>query len=619
MSKLVIVESPNKIKTIASYLGSDFKVLASVGHVVNLSTSGSYGLGIDTQTWEPKYKIDSDKKKIVSELKKAASQSSLVLIATDADREGEAIGASLVELLGIQDKYQRIRYNEITASAILEAIDKPTTINQDLVNSQKTRRMMDRIIGFRFSKLLNTKIKNAPTNPSAGRVQSVALKLVVDREKEIQAFIPYQYFNLLAHAGEQQLKYFNRDNPNPEWIDLNDINSILDDLADVKQVRVYHKKIYTKKEAQISPLKQSMVFRKLSSHSAGSVSLSLQRLYEGFGDQGLISYPRTDSTRLSQSFIDAAKIFIEGQYGSQYFAESIKGFAGDQDAHEAIRPTNLALTPEAARATYSLNDLDFKVYQLIYNTTLQALMKQPIRQVTRYEFEAKNHTFFLSGSIIIFDGYYKILKSDELPKQLPIWNEGDLVAIDRFEATAHETKPPARYSDGSLIEKLDEIRVGRPSTFASSVKILSDRLYVEKEGKTLKPTTFGTLVLEQLLKISPEIINVDYTAKVEDDLDQIALGQINYKDNLTTFWANIEQVIGKAEHLEQKEIIIEKVGQDCPQCQNDLIYRNNKKTKQRFIGCNGFPNCKFIMPDPNAKPVYRRFYNKNNNLKDKES
>lgn len=608
MSKLVIVESPNKIKTISNFLGDEFEVLASVGHVVNLATSGPYGFGINTETWEPIYKIESDKRKIVKQLKDAAKKASTVLIATDADREGEAIGASLVDLLDIKEKYQRIRYNEITATAILEAVRNPITINENLVNSQKTRRMLDRIIGFRLSKLLGSKIKNAPTNPSAGRVQSVALKLVIDREAEIVSFIPYYYFILVAQIGQFEAKYFNRSFlESPEWIPTEQIEGILSDLSDVEYLEVSKKQINKKKDPQVSPLKQATVFKKLSNYSATRVSVSLQKLYEGFGDQGLISYPRTDSTRLSQSFIDLAKIFIEKKYGIEYYSETIKGFAGDQDAHEAIRPTNLELTPNLAKEKYDLDELDFRVYQLIYNTTLQALMKQPIRQITRYEFLAKDvHNFFLSGSTIIFDGYYKILDPEEKPLELPIWSEGDKVKVDKFSHSSHQTKPPARYNDGSLIDKLDQIKVGRPSTFAVSVKILQDRLYVEKEGRSLKPTSFGELVLKQLLQVSPEIINIDYTAKIEEDLDLIAEGSINYKENLTTFWNSFQKTMEKASDIEQTVIQLEKVGQSCPECEKDLIYRNNKKTGQRFIGCSGFPNCRYMASDPNAKPVYRK-------------
>ncbi|WP_174813141.1 type I DNA topoisomerase [Mycoplasma sp. 1654_15] len=613
MSKLVIVESPNKIKTISKYLGEGYKVVASVGHVVNLKTSGTYGLGIDMQNWEPVYEVESDKKEIVKSLKEDVKNSEMVIIATDADREGEAIGHTLVDLLKIEDKYQRIKYNEITESAILQSLEHPLKIDTNLVNAQKSRRMIDRIIGFRLSNLLAAKIKNTPITPSAGRVQSVALKLVIDREKEINAFVPYHYFTISAfHNKDVEIKYYNPENENPEWVDLKDIDKIYNSLKG--NLVLVDKIIRSKKDAKITPLKQSALFKKASNWAASSVSASLQRLYEGFGDQGLISYPRTDSTRLSQTFIDSAKSYIEETFGKEYVSDSVKGFSGDQDAHEAIRPTDCSLTPELAKEKYELKDIDFKIYQIVYNTTMQAIMSVPERQITRYEFLNKEHKFYLSGSIITFDGYFKLTKADSENTDLPKWNINDEVEIEKYEKEAHQTNPPARYTDGSLIEKLDEVKVGRPSTFASSAKILQDRLYVEKQNKSLVPTAYGQITLDKLLQISPSIINTNYTAQVEEELDEIAEGNLDYKKLMSEFWENFQSVVQDSfQNVEKTQIELEKVGENCPECSSELIYRNNKKTGARFIGCSNFPNCRFIKQDPNYKPKFKRFYKKQTN------
>lgn len=420
----------------------------------------------------------------------------------------------------------------------------------------------------------------------------------------IISFIVQAFYN-----KNTEIKYYNPENENPEWVAVKDIDKIYNSLKG--KLKVVDKTIRSKKDAKITPLKQSALFKKAANYAASSVSSSLQRLYEGFGDQGLISYPRTDSTRLSQTFIDLAKSYIEEQFGKEYVSDSVKGFSGDQDAHEAIRPTDCSLTPELAKEKYDLKEIDFKLYQIIYNTTMQAIMSVPERQITRYEFLNQEHKFYLSGSIITFDGYFKLTKPDSENTNLPNWQINDEIEIEKYEKQAHHTNPPARYTDGSLIEKLDEIKVGRPSTFASSVKILQDRLYVEKQNKSLVPTNYGQITLEKLLQISPSIINANYTAQVEEELDEIAEGNLDYKKLMTNFWDNFQNVVQESmQNVEKTEIELEKVGENCPECNHELIYRNNKKTGARFIGCSNFPNCRFIKQDPNYKPKFRRFYKK---------
>ncbi|AJR12105.1 DNA topoisomerase 1 [Mesomycoplasma dispar] len=629
MEKLIIVESPNKINTISSYLDSTYKVTACVGHITNLAKTGKHGLGIDVSTWTPSYVIDKTKKKTITEIKKLAKKAKTVIIATDADREGEAIGSSLVEYLEIADKYQRIKYNEITKTAILHALENPGELNQNLINSQQTRRMLDRIIGFRLTALLKSKIKNPPKNPAAGRVQSFGLKLIVDREREIRAFKPETYFNLLIELSDEnkdtfEVNYYNskNDSKKADWINSEtDLTEIINEIKEKPYLILDKINRSEKKDPKITPLKQATVFKKMSQFSSSAVSLSLQKLYEGFGDYGLISYPRTDSTRLSQTFLEKGKEFIVKNFGENYFAKTIKGFAGDQDAHEAIRPTNLELTPELAKEKYPLTAIDFQIYQLIYRTTIEAMMEVPVRKITRLTFQSpsKKHLFTYSYSEFIFDGYYKatelpILKFKPEFKSLDQLIDTEFAVSEKFEksikSSKHETKPPAHFNDGTLIEKLDDEKVGRPSTFAVSVKKLKDHLYVDSESKSLILSEFGEIVYDNLAKISPDIIEAKFTANVEEELDLIAQGKQDYKQYLDSMWSKIENIINDAEAIEKVVMEIQSTGEKCPQCDSDLVYRYNRKTSQRFIGCSSFPKCRFLKPDPDAKKVYR-FYAKN--------
>ena len=508
MSYLVIVESPNKEKTIQKYLGKDYEVLSSVGHIVKMPAVGSEKLGIDFDNWEPIYKIEPEKKEVVEKLKKAAKKAELVFIATDPDREGEAIGENLVHFLGIENKYKRIKYNEITKAAVLRAIENPSLIDDNLVKAQKSRRMLDRIIGFRLTNLMTKKMANYPVRPTAGRVQSIALKLVVDREHEIKDFVPTKYEIIEAKINEEiSATYYDKKSKfeNKEWVNSEDARKILDSLKG--PLKVTDIKLSKKNDAKISPLKQAVLYKK-ADMSSKAVQAAAQRLYEGFGDGGLISYPRTDSTRLSEVFLATARKFVEDKYGKEYVAKDIKGFSGDQDAHEAIRPTDINLDPVSAQKKYKLSSSEAKVYSIIYYTTLRAIMTPPMREILRYELENVGYTFKLSSSKIIFDGY-AILNDKEKNKELPKFKVGEEIKVEKYFSTKHETKPPARYTDGSLIEKLDEIKVGRPSTFASTVEKILDRQFVVKENSSLKATEFGEVVLSKLTGSFPNEITED--------------------------------------------------------------------------------------------------------------
>ncbi|OYD27108.1 DNA topoisomerase-1 [Mycoplasma testudineum] len=591
MSKLVIVESPNKVKAIQKYLGDEYIVKASVGHIAKLPASGKYRLGIDLENWEPKYVVDPVKKNVVKELEKVAEKSDMVIIATDPDREGEAIGQHLVDFLKLENKHKRVRYNEITKLAISNAFKNLTDINHDLVKAQKVRRMLDRIIGFRLSNLMKYKFNNAPTNPSAGRVQSIALKLVVDREKLIDAFIPEKYFYIAAwfDSKNYSLLYLDENKGDKNWIVPNDVDLIFDKLKNEMVVSSIKKT--TRKDAKSTPFKQAAFYKKSSLSAARSQS-SAQRLFEGYGDDGLITYPRTDSTFLSQTFLEQAKEYITKKHGSEYWDGNVKVSIGDQNAHEGIRPTDLSLTPKKALEKYKLNSDDYKTYALIYENTLKAIMSQPSREYTTYNFTNGGYNFTYSQSNITFDGYFKAIGMPNIDGLVLDAKVGDVIKLRNIEKQEKFTQPPARFNDGSLIETLDNIKVGRPSTFATTVKLIKSRQYVEKNGQQLIPTQFGKEVVAKLIDGFPNIINEDYTAKVEAELDEIADGKLDYKPVMQDFWNRFDETLEFAyQNLDNTVLLPTFTGQKCPLDNGDLIFKNSKFGE--FIGCINFPNCQY--------------------------
>ncbi|TDV24076.1 DNA topoisomerase-1 [Mycoplasmopsis mustelae] len=598
MKNLVIVESPNKVKTIQKYLGDDFKVVASVGHFLKMKTDGVYGLGIDFETWEPKYSLDSTKKNIVKEIKELTKNSEHIYIATDPDREGEAIGSHLVTYFKLNDKYSRIKYNEISEEAILNALKKASPLDENLVNAQKSRRMLDRIIGFRVTNLIKNKFKNSPGLPTAGRVQSVALKLIVDREKEIEAFVPEDFYklNALDAKGQVLANYFNTKNPEDkrEWVLKDEYPEMFKYFqTSKKELKVVDIKISKRKMSAITPFKQSVLYKR-SPYSAASTQIIIQKLYEGFGDGGLISYPRTDSTRMSEGFIKKTQAFIKDKYGSNYVAENVKGVSGDQDAHEAIRITNFNLTPQLAKTTYpEMTDRELAIYTLIYNNTFQSLIAQPIRESTLFTFQNGDYLFRKSFSRVLFDGYYIINKETE-DEVNPNYKLGDVIPVDKFEFLEYQTQPEPRYNDGSLIEKLDEIKVGRPSTFASTVNIIKNRGFVVPDKSPLIPTDFGKKVSKALNDSFSEIFNEKYTAYVEEQLDKIAEHQLQKDSVMQEFWQNFELKIKDASnHMEVVVFKLHELQRPCPNCGGVLVIRSNKKG-QKFIGCKSFPTCRHL-------------------------
>ena len=619
MNNLVIVESPNKIKSLEKYLGKEFKVMASKGHVVKLPSSGEGNFGVDIVSWTPKYKIDPSKKTVIKELKEECKKAKIVYIATDPDREGEAIGENLVHFLKLEKKYKRIRFNEITKDAVQKAIDTPILIDQDLVYSQVARRILDRIIGYKLSGLMRKKIQNSQASLSAGRVQSIALKIVIEREKEIEKFVPVEYYNGFAKIEDNiELSYFfPNKTDNKEWIEPKELPSIESSLT--KKLVVDAIKVSKRNEKKFTPFKQSVLYKKAESTlnlSSTSVQSAAQRLYEGYGDGGLISYPRTDSTRLSATFVTAAKKYLENRFGKEYVANKVKGFAGAQDAHEAIRPTDLTLTPSDARNKFNLKPAEDKVYKLIYENTIKCLMTVPVKEVHNFIFKDNENYFKYTSSKVVFDGYYAATSLPKEEKKFLNVKENDQLEVKEYVFEKKQTKPLPRYNEGSLIEKLDNIGVGRPSTFATTMNVLKKRLYVEKEGKALLPTELGKVVYEKLISGFPKIMNEKYTSNMELDLDKIAEGKKEKNHLLDDFWDSFQKNVEEATQiLEVTKIQNVLANKDCPKCGLPLVVRRNKKQGTRFFGCSNFPTCRHAEPDPTQKPRFFRQANKGSKQK----
>lgn len=592
--KIMIVESPNKVHTIQKIVGDEIKVLASVGHILKLSTGGLNNLGIDFENWEPKMIPDPLKKTIISELKKAVKNADEVLIATDPDREGEAIANNLITTLKLENKYKRIKYNEITDEAIKFAIENPLEIDKNLVEAQKTRRMLDRIIGFRLSQLMMQKVKNAHTNPSAGRVQSIALKLVCDKEREIENFNPILYSKINANLinGLSVPLYLkeNKEFEDNTWLNREQANITYNELLNSNyELVVDDISVSKRKESAYTPFKQSVLYKE-AKYSSKTVQSSAQKLFEA----GLISYPRTDSTRLSESFINKAQKYITNRFGENYVAKEIKGFAGSQDAHEAIRPTYIELTPEEAKTKHDLNEIDFYIYKIIYDKTIISLMTCPEKENYRFNLVNGNNNFRMSFSKVIFDGYYAYLGKEEIIN-IPKLQIGDILKVGEFIKEDKKTLPPARYNEGSLIKKLDDIKVGRPSTFASTISVIKQRLFVELTDGHLIPTEFGKIVLEKLLTSFPKTINEEYTAKIEAKLDLISEGKEDYRELMQKFWDSFnERYDDVKDQINITVLEVNKLDENCPLCNSQLVYRYTKIKKQKFIGCSAFPNCHYI-------------------------
>lgn len=605
--KLVIVESPHKSKTIEKYLGKDFKVVSSVGHIRDLSTSGKYGFGVDIDNnFKPDYKIIKGKAKLVKELKKDIKDADFVYLATDPDREGEAISWHLYDTLGLKEEnYDRIVFNEITKKAVLNSFNKARKIDDNLVKSQETRRILDRIIGFRLSKLMQSKTGGK----SAGRVQSVALKLIVDREREIEAFIPEEYFEIEAKFNDFDAKLDTYNHKKIEIKKESEAKEILSKLSNAFKIESIDKKEKAKKSKfpfTTSTLEQE-ASTKLGFTSKKTMMIA-QKLYEGInlkdGAEGLISYMRTDSVRLSDEFIKDTYGYIKDNYGSEYvgYVKKSNKTENVQDAHEAIRPTNINNTPEKIKE-YLTND-EYKLYSLIYYRALASLMKDAKVEATTVILDNNNYQFKVNGQILIFDGYLKVYSKyeDSEDKVLPDFSnyKSNVLVANTIEYTSHTTKPPARYTESKLIKEMEELGIGRPSTYAKTIDTIEERGYVKVIDKKFIPTEVGIETTDKLQEFFKDIINVEYTKNMEDDLDKIAEGNMEWNKLLSIFYQEFEPKVEVAfKNMEKKAP--EETGELCPNCGSPLVIKQSKYGK--FTACSNYPTCKYIKSNKEEKEV----------------
>ena len=596
--KLVIVESPSKSKTIEKYLGEDFKVVSSKGHIRDLATTGSYGLGVDIENgFKPNYIAIKGKSNVIKELKKDVKNSELVYLASDPDREGESIAWHLKDALGIKDdNYKRVLFNEITKDKVIEAINNPTEIDMNLVKSQETRRILDRIIGFRLSKLLQSKIGAK----SAGRVQSVALKLIVDREREINAFIPEEYWTITAIFKDFEAELFKYKDEKIELHSEEEANNVLNKLSKdytVESIEKKERSISSKLPFTTSTLQQE-ASNKLGFPARKTMSIA-QKLYEGIdlGDEtvGLITYMRTDSVRLSDDFVKPAMKYIEENYGKEYVGYVKKGKKTEnvQDAHEGIRPTSVLRDPLKIKK-YLSND-EFKLYSMIYKRTLASLMANSIRMVTTIVFDNNDYKFKTTGFVITFDGYLKLYKDyedeEDNNKVLPEIGDNETCSTTNVDSLQHFTNPPARYTEAKLIKELEELGIGRPSTYATIIDTIKSRDYVSVEEKKFKPNEIGFETTDKLQEFFSDLINTEYTRNMEEDLDKIAEGNIVWNDILKDFYDLFEARVKNAfSDMEKKAP--EETGETCPECGSPLVIRKGKYGS--FTACSNYPECKYI-------------------------
>ncbi|BAF70757.1 type I DNA topoisomerase [Nitratiruptor sp. SB155-2] len=597
---LIIVESPAKARTIKNFLGKEYEVIASKGHIRDLPKS-SFGIKIEEDKFIPQYRVDKEHSQITKQLKELAKKADTVYIATDEDREGEAIGYHIAEAIGKKpQELPRIVFHEITKSAIQKALQNPRTIDMNRVNAQQTRRLLDRIVGYKLSPLLSSKIQRGL---SAGRVQSAALKLVVDKEREIQAFKPQEYWSIDAIFNDTieaaLYEYMNKKIGKMDIKNEKEAQAIVDQVKNESFVvaKIEKKKRITKSPA---PFMTSTLQQTASSKlgfSPKKTMMIAQKLYEGVqtpkGITGVITYMRTDSLNIAKEAQEAARDLIKKQFGEKYLPKKPKEYAtkskGAQEAHEAIRPTMLDFTPEVAKNYLSADEL--KLYTLIYNRFLASQMEDAVFETQTIYFKSPSATFKASGRKLIFDGFYKVLGNEDKDKLLPDLKEGEEAKLTKIEANQHFTEPPARYTEASLIKMLESLGIGRPSTYAPTIALLQARNYIELEKRAIKPTEIAFKVIEVLEKHFPEIVDSSFTAKMEEELDEIAEAKKDWQKVLKAFYDPFIELIekGKKEIKSQKVAI--PVGRNCPECGAELVKRKGRFGE--FIACSAFPKCKY--------------------------
>ncbi|GAA8529258.1 type I DNA topoisomerase [Helicobacter pylori] len=607
MKHLIIVESPAKAKTIKNFLDKNYEVIASKGHVRDLSKF-ALGIKIDETGFTPNYVVDKDHKELVKQIIELSKKASITYIATDEDREGEAIGYHVACLIGGKlESYPRIVFHEITQNAILNALKTPRQIDMSKVNAQQARRFLDRIVGFKLSSLISSKITKGL---SAGRVQSAALKLVIDKEREIKAFKPLTYFTLDAYfepnLEAQLISYKGNKLKAQELIDEKKAQEIKNELEKesyiISSIVKKSKKSPTPPPFMTSTLQQSA--SSLLGFSPTKTMSIAQKLYEGVatpqGVMGVITYMRTDSLNIAKEALEEARAKILKDYGKDYLPPKAKVYSSKnknaQEAHEAIRPTSIILEPNALKDYLKPEEL--KLYTLIYKRFLASQMQDALFESQSVVVACEKGEFKASGRKLLFDGYYKILGNDDKDKLLPNLKENDPIKLEKLESNAHVTEPPARYSEASLIKVLESLGIGRPSTYAPTISLLQNRDYIKVEKKQISALESAFKVIEILEKHFEEIVDSKFSASLEEELDNIAQNKADYQQVLKDFYYPFMDKIeaGKKNIISQK--VHEKTGQSCPKCGGELVKKNSRYGE--FIACNNYPKCKYVKQTENA-------------------
>ncbi|GAA6997833.1 type I DNA topoisomerase [Helicobacter pylori] len=613
MKHLIIVESPAKAKTIKNFLDKNYEVIASKGHVRDLSKF-ALGIKIDETGFTPNYVVDKDHKELVKQIIELSKKASTTYIATDEDREGEAIGYHVACLIGGKlESYPRIVFHEITQNAILNALKTPRQIDMSKVNAQQARRFLDRIVGFKLSSLIASKITKGL---SAGRVQSAALKLVIDKEREIKAFKPLTYFTLDAyfepHLEAQLISYKGNKLKAQELIDGKKAQEIKNELEKesytISSIVKKSKKSPTPPPFMTSTLQQSA--SSLLGFSPTKTMSIAQKLYEGVatpqGVMGVITYMRTDSLNIAKEALEEARNKILKDYGKDYLPPKAKVYSSKnknaQEAHEAIRPTSIVLEPNALKDYLKPEEL--KLYTLIYKRFLASQMQDALFESQSVVVACEKGEFKASGRKLLFDGYYKILGNENKDKLLPNLKENDPIKLEKLESNAHVTEPPARYSEASLIKVLESLGIGRPSTYAPTISLLQNRDYIKVEKKQISALESAFKVIEILEKHFEEIVDSKFSASLEEELDNIAQNKADYQQVLKDFYYPFMDKIeaGKKNIISQK--VHEKTGQSCPKCGGELVKKNSRYGE--FIACNNYPECKntkSLKNTPNANEI----------------
>ena len=601
---LVIVESPAKVKTINKILGSKYKVTSSMGHLIDLPKS-SLGVDVD-HDFEPRLIVLRDKQKVLTKLKKEAENRNEIFIATDPDREGEAIGWNLIAFLGNEKKYYRVTFQEITKDAVSRAFEHPREFDRKLIDAQLTRRILDRIVGYKISPILWKKVGS---RLSAGRVQSVALRLIVERERAIQNFQPQEYWEILAdfakHEDDQVLQA-KLDKVDRKKIELQNQQQTEDLAEQIRQQEFQVSKIIereTRRKPQppyITSTLQQDAFNKLGFNATRTMRTA-QDLYEGMevGEEepvGLITYMRTDSVNVSQEALGKVREFIAEQYGKDYLPEKPNRFKSKksaQEAHEAIRPSSVLRKPQDMRPF--LTDDQYKLYDLIWRRFVSSQMMPAVFLNRRIEIQGGPFLFSVSGSTLVFDGFLVTqaeTRLEEAAVDLTRYKEKEDLLLKAIHPSQHFTKPPPRYSDASLVKALEEEGIGRPSTYASIIQTLVYRNYAQRERNYFKATELGMLIYDLLIQYFARIMDVGFTAKMEGRLDQIEEGQLNHVHLLREFYDDFKKELSHAsETMERTQSFSDKV---CPQCQRQMVVKWGRRGK--FLSCSGFPKCKYAEP-----------------------